>query len=81
MSFNVDSNEVYDPATNKWIVLEPMPSKRGGLRSALVDDSIYVFGDEQPDGTFNNNEKSDTFSNKWTLKSYIKIRWTCSCVI
>ena len=67
MSFNVDANEVYDPASNKWTTLEPMPSKRGGLTSAAaVNSSIYVFGGEQPEGTFNNNEKFDTTSNKWT---------------
>src|ERR687892_261577 len=25
------SKRVYDPKTNSWTVLEPMPSKRGGL--------------------------------------------------
>src|SRR3712207_9140454 len=40
-------------------ILEPMPSKRGGLSSAVVSGSIYVFGGEQPTGTFNNTEKFD----------------------
>jgi hypothetical protein len=41
-----------------------VPSKRGGLVSAVVNDNIPVVGGEQPDGTFNNNEKFDTTTNK-----------------
>jgi len=48
-------------------VLDPISSKREGLSSAtIVYGSIYVFECEQPAGTFNNNEKFDTISNKWT---------------
>jgi N-acetylneuraminic acid mutarotase len=69
MSANVNTNEVYDPKTDKWTVLEPMPSKRGGLASAVANGSIYVFGGEQPSGTFANNEKFDTANNKWTIEA------------
>ena len=66
MSTNVDANELYDPANNKWTILQPMLSKRGGLASATaVNETIYVFGGEQPSGTFNNNEKYDPDTNKW----------------
>jgi N-acetylneuraminic acid mutarotase len=61
----VDANEVYDPLTDAWNALEPMPSQRGGLASAVVNGSIYVFGGEVPARTFNNNEKFDTTSNEW----------------
>lgn len=43
-----------------------MPSKRGGLAAASVYGNIYVFGGEEPSGTFNNNEKYDPKTNKWT---------------
>jgi N-acetylneuraminic acid mutarotase len=43
-----------------------MPSKRGGLTSAAVNGTIYVFGGEEPGGTFNNNEKYDPKTNTWT---------------
>ena len=68
MASNVDANEVYDPVTDKWTILEHMPSKRGGLSSATiaVNESIYVFGGEQPTGTFSNNEKFDVVSDTWT---------------
>ncbi len=48
-----------------------MPSERGVLVSAVVNGSIYVFGGEQPAKTFNNNEKFDPSSNKWTSEKSI----------
>lgn len=42
-----------------------MPSQRGGLASATVNGSIYVFGGEVPARTFDNNEKYDLVSNEW----------------
>jgi N-acetylneuraminic acid mutarotase len=65
MSANVNSNEVYDPITDSWILLEPMPSHRGGLASSAINETIYVFGGEEPSGTFDNNESYDTTTNKW----------------
>ena len=43
-----------------------MPSKRGGLTSAAVNETIYVFG-EEPSGTFNNNEKYEPRTNTWSI--------------
>jgi len=71
MYFNVDSNEVYD-ITNKWATLELMPSKRGVLLDTVVNDSIYVFGSEQPDRAFNNNEKYDITIKKWMSEKDMK---------
>ena len=53
MAFNVDADEVYDPVTDNWTKLDPMPSKRGGLSATTIasNESIYVFGGEQPSGT------------------------------
>jgi N-acetylneuraminic acid mutarotase len=36
------------------------------LKSAALDKTIYVFGGEGPEGTFNNNEKYDPRANNWT---------------
>ena len=65
MSANVNSNEVYDPKTDSWTLLEPMPSNRGGLASSAINETIYVFGGEEPSGTFDNNESYDIATNKW----------------
>ena len=72
---NVDANEVYDVKSDTWDSLQQMPTKRSGLAAALFNDSIYVFGGENP---FNENEPSKTFDNTeiydpkndiWTLGS------------
>jgi N-acetylneuraminic acid mutarotase len=67
---NVDVNEMYDPIQDRWVIsnLEPMPSKRSGIAAASINNSIYVFGGEEPFKTFNNNERYDVKSNKWTTE-------------
>ncbi len=69
----LDKNEMYDTQRNTWTVLEPMPSKRGGLAAANSSNGeIYVIGGELPPGSndtiriFYNNEKYDTKGNNWT---------------
>jgi N-acetylneuraminic acid mutarotase len=70
---NINANEMYDPNKNSWVIfsLEPMPSKRSGIAAAasLYDSSFHVFGGEEPAKTFNNNEKYDPKSNKWTIET------------
>ena len=66
---NIDVNEMYDPIQDRWVSnLESMPSKRSGIAAASINSSIYVFGGEEPSKTFNNNEKYDVKSNKWTTE-------------
>jgi len=55
---NVDANEVYDVKSDTWNSLQPMPTQRSGLAAAIFNDSIYVFGGEDPF-----NESSETFEN------------------
>jgi len=63
---NTNINERYDPKEDKWIKLEPMPSKRSGIVAASMNNTaIYVFGGEDLTKTYNNNEKYDVESNKW----------------
>jgi N-acetylneuraminic acid mutarotase len=74
---NISVNEAYDPEQDKWITnLEAMPTKRSGIAAAATgvavsplngsNSNIYVFGGEEPSKTFNNNEKYDAKTNKWT---------------
>jgi N-acetylneuraminic acid mutarotase len=71
---NISINEAYDPEQDRWITnLEAMPSKRSGIAAAAAEaaspvngSDIYVFGGEEPSKTFNNNEKYDAKTNKWT---------------
>jgi N-acetylneuraminic acid mutarotase len=54
---NVNVNEMYNPKEDKWITLEPMPSKRSGISAAPINNTttIYVFGGEDITKTYNNN--------------------------
>ena len=40
--FTVSSNYVYDPQTDNWTQLAPLPVGVGGYASAVVDDKIYI---------------------------------------
>ncbi len=69
---NISVNEAYEPEQDRWRTdLEVMPSKRSGTAAAAASlgngsSSIFVFGGEEPSKTFNNNEKYDAMTNKWT---------------
>jgi N-acetylneuraminic acid mutarotase len=69
---NLDANEVYDPKSNAWTSLQPMPIKRSGLcvaSSSTVSGDIYVIGGElalTSDTIYYINEKYDPQTNKWS---------------
>jgi N-acetylneuraminic acid mutarotase len=69
---NLNTNEMYNPEKNEWIVLEPMPSKRSGLAAASYNDSIFLFGGEDAGGmnpkTYGNNEVFSPATGFWTSK-------------
>ena len=44
---NVATLESYDPGTDSWQTLAPMPLAQGGLAAAALDAKLYVFGGEQ----------------------------------
>jgi N-acetylneuraminic acid mutarotase len=47
-----NENEAYDPATDTWRAMAPMPTARHGLGAAVVDGSIYVMsGGTEPGGS------------------------------
>jgi N-acetylneuraminic acid mutarotase len=70
---NVESNEVYDVKSDTWSLLQQMPTKRSGLATAIFNDSIYVFGGEdpfnEPAQTFDNTEIYHPKNDIWTLGS------------
>jgi len=41
---SLDTNEVYDPATNRWETRSPMPTARNHAAVGVVDNKIYVIG-------------------------------------
>ena len=90
-NYNLDVNEVYNPKSDSWNSLEPMPTKRSGLAAAPsspVDGDIYVFGGEYPfhhntsDTTYDVTEKYNPQTNKWTTEQPMpSARHGFACVI
>ena len=66
------SVEEYDPATDRWTPKAPISNAVWGLRAAVVNGRIYVFGGaNNPGGNsthFSTVEEYDPAANRWTLK-------------
>ncbi|MDR0460501.1 MAG: hypothetical protein LBH62_03555 [Nitrososphaerota archaeon] len=58
----VDFNERYDPKTNKWTILEPMPTPSMGFSTVANDGKIYCIGREL-------TQVYDIAANKWSTKT------------
>ena len=58
--------EVYDPITNRWTALPPMPTARAGLASAVIGDKIYVIGGWSPSAPLGTVEIFDTLTQTWS---------------
>ena len=41
----LDSTEIMELDTTGWRVTDPLPSPRVGLRAAVLDNKIFVFGE------------------------------------
>lgn len=63
---NMDDNSRYDPETDKWVELEPMQVRRSGFSASEMNDQIYVFGGQIPNGATDKVERYDPLTNKWT---------------
>lgn len=61
---NSNALEAYDPATNTWRSLAPMPTARGGLGASVLGGKLYVFGGEHP-LVFAETEEYDPQTNTW----------------
>jgi hypothetical protein len=57
--------EVYDPQTNAWSSLAPMPTVRGGLNAVAANGCLHVFGGEGSSGMFGQHEVYDPYEDKW----------------
>ena len=62
---NYDVTEAYDPATDRWTAKSPMPSRRGGLASTVLDGKIHTFGGETRSSVFSNHEVYDPATDRW----------------
>ena len=53
---NLNVNEVYDPGTDRWRRVAPLPTARSGIAAAVLGGRILVVGGEAPGGTFHQVE-------------------------
>ena len=60
----VNTTYEYDPATNRWTVRAPMPTRRGGGAAAVADGKIYVAGGRPPGGA--DFAVYDPRADRWT---------------
>ncbi|ACZ43662.1 Kelch repeat-containing protein [Thermobaculum terrenum ATCC BAA-798] len=61
------SAEVYDPATNTWAAIAPMPTARRTMVTGILKGRIQVMGGEitSTGGAFPQNEEYDPATNTW----------------
>ena len=64
------ANDVYDPETDSWSIMESIPTPVGGAASAVVDDKIYIIGGANSGGPdyspINQVQIFDPKTNQWT---------------
>ena len=65
-SKNLATFERFDPATNTWTSLPPMPTARGGLGAACFDGRLVVAGGELPRDVLGTVEAYDVDTGMWT---------------
>jgi len=67
----VDSSAIYDPATNRWHNVAPIPTPRDHLTAAAVGGIVYAIGGRpfNPDHNYDLVEAYDPATNRWTKKA------------
>lgn len=65
----LNTNEAYDPVTDSWTTMKPMPTSRHHAASSVMDGKIYVVGGRTVAGSsminLNVNEVYDPKANDW----------------
>ena len=65
---NVAVVEAYDPATNAWTTLPPMPTARGGMAAGVLEGRIHTAGGENlvAISTYREHEVFDLATQTWS---------------
>jgi N-acetylneuraminic acid mutarotase len=63
---NLGTNESAGIIVAEWTEHAPLPTARSGIAAATVDNRIYVFGGEGPEGSFDESEVYDPANDTWS---------------
>jgi len=67
----LDSMERYDPVTDTWTSMPPMPTARGGMGVAVLENEVFLFGGEISGGAKTGVvEVYDTLLSTWTTAGF-----------
>jgi N-acetylneuraminic acid mutarotase len=61
--------EAYDPTSDTWSAVAPMPDSLAGLRAAAIGGNLYVVGGTQSFTKFSTVWAYDPIGNTWTSKA------------
>jgi N-acetylneuraminic acid mutarotase len=64
-----DKLDVYDPATDMWTSLSPMPTARHNVAGAVLSDRLYILGGDDNFTVFSLVEAYDPTTDNWTTKA------------
>lgn len=63
---NFATTETLASTRSAWEPAEEMPTPRGGIAAASWESSVFVFGGEGVDGTFDETESFDVTTRSWS---------------
>lgn len=79
----VSTLEVYDPDSDTWNTLKPMPTAREGVSGCMIDGIIYVIGGVASGGVaLKTVEAYDPVTDTWTTKAPMPTgRWALGTAV
>ena len=70
-SVNLNTVERYDPISNTWSFVSPMPTTRGALSATTLGGYIYVIGGDNGNLYISANERYDPQTDSWSTMTTI----------
>ncbi|MBN8705684.1 MAG: hypothetical protein J0L62_07390 [Bacteroidetes bacterium] len=67
LRFNLGTVESFNPVTQIWTKRADIPTARGGLGSAVLNDKIYTFGGEMVWHCLDQMERYDPLTDTWEI--------------
>lgn len=77
-----NANREYNPQTNTWRILEPMPTARQHIDCGVFDNSIFIMGGLTSwDSISKKNETYNISTNTWSEKAAVPSLRNCPAVV